>query len=168
MLKMYKFFDWNLKLRIWRVWLKCYVQFCRCALISNVHDSNDSLSLIALKNKGGLAYPSISVIRILTYSERCLRRFPDSLTSKHAGLKLETMAFADISASKAIFSSREFFEHDLNTAVNGERHSIFLVKLIVRRYVSLRLKKLAKDLSLHLSQRGKRTQLSRLAIFKHL
>ena len=58
--------------------------------------------------------------------------------------------------------------HDLDSSQSGESHTLLLIKLIIKKFINLRLRKISNDISEKLSQIGRRSAMSRLLIVKNI
>ena len=135
---------------------------CCDALISDSL-KHQYLSFIALKDNGGLVYPSIAVTKILSIAERVFRQFVSGTdsselkisSSKELHLKLLTKTVYEATVSD-IFS--HLFAHDLQYACNLDEdlHSTQLMKGIASKYLSLRLARYGQDYMIQKKEVGKR------------
>eukprot|EP00096_Caligus_rogercresseyi_P015501 TRINITY_DN792_c0_g1_i8.p1 TRINITY_DN792_c0_g1~~TRINITY_DN792_c0_g1_i8.p1 ORF type:complete len:309 (-),score=-21.17 TRINITY_DN792_c0_g1_i8:19-945(-) len=125
--------------------LKCIE--CRSALKHSEIDPCPNRSLILMKNyyedeKKGLLHPSGSLCELLYHTEEVLRSKTISFYDKKAIEKLTYICLLKLKSN--IFSSVNV-EHCSNTAIGTENHFNCLIHLVLKKYLSLRLKKLLKD-----------------------
>ena len=133
------------------------------------------LSLISLKNRGGLILPSKGVFQILVKSEKAFRvavcgvdsRRPVISARKNLKSIMVNIIYQQL-ASDVIFP--ELNKHDLEHEILTEDlHSTQLIKKIIDKYVTIRLltygKHFNKDV-LHKDKIGMRQQSTKLVIFK--
>lgn len=149
---------------------------------SSVHDHNyshfqttTSLSLISLKNRGGLVLPSNGVTKIIFASERAFQVLIHETRSKKQKISsrrnLKTIMVHLINqelAEKSLFP--ELNEHDVDhEAITEDLHSSQLIKQIIEKYINLRLstygKQYNKDI-LHKNKIGVRQQSTKLVLFQ--
>ncbi len=136
------------------------------ALKHSQEDPCAERSLILMKNYfmdgRGLQYPSGSLCKLLFHAERVIRKSKDIHNCKlaldmllhRALLTLDFPAFEDLQVC-----------HNLDSAYGTDSHYLSLVHLVLRRYISLRLKKIHQDLS---SQKNKGNYLHRSRIFQNV
>lgn len=141
---------------------------CKDALLCSSEDDLLSLfELIAIKNRGGLLFPSKSLVQLVTLCESEFRKSVQktNLGDKFLRHKIET-ELLQIAHLRNIFASLS--QHDLDTFAGGTSHISLLCRLVIRKYLNIRFRKVGRDVSEELSASGKRTLLSRSIIFKNL
>ncbi len=139
---------------------------CATCLSSLFHAETDvcpERSLILMKNyfadNRGLKYPSGSLCDLLFHAEKIIRSSQDSTHHKKA---------LDILLHRALLSlDRDTFldlqlSHSLDTADGTENHYTSLVHLILKKYISLRLKKIFKDKEMARNAKGHYLHRSRI------
>ena len=124
---------------------------CCDALISSSNEKK-CLSLVAIKDRGGLIYPSEDVIRVACLAERVFRQFvsgesPENMKitgTRKLHLKLVTKTVYEATISD-IFSN--LFHHDMQYATNlvEDLHSTQLIKEIASRYFTMRLARYGQE-----------------------
>ena len=146
-------------------------QTCCDALITK-SEKHLYLSLIALKDNGGLVYPSIDVVKIISLAERVFRQFVSGTDAENLNissdkklyLKLLTKTVYEATIS-GIFS--ELFPHDLQYACNLDEdlHSTQLCKTIAGNYLSLRLARYGQEFMIEKKEVGKRQHSNKMLQF---
>lgn len=160
---------------------------CASALIINVTSACDehgysfatfdSLSLIQCKNRGGLIFPSQPVVKIIQICENAFRiavcgidgKIPVISACMNLLTKLSTAVNRQL-ASLNVFCSLD--EHDRDhEALSGDMHSTQLQKMIVNKYLTVRLLSYGRHYSKSVLQKHKggiRQQSNKLVLFRHL
>ena len=145
-------------------------------MISNKSVKHRALSLIALKDKGGLVYPSDSVMKVLNMSERVFKQFVSGLTpgnfqiikTRNLHQKLVGKVVSELSPS--VFAN--LWRHDMeNSNINEDFHSTQIIKSIALKFFMLRLMRYGQEYTqsvLKLKLIGKRKQLNKLILFQGL
>ena len=119
-----------------------------------------------------MVYPSEEVVRILGIAERVFRQFVSGTApanmeinvSKTLHLKLLTKTVYEVTLID-VFAG--LFQHDLSTATNlDDLHSTQLIKVIVSKYLSMRLSRYGQEYTIEKKEIGKRHKTNRLLIFK--
>ena len=143
--------------------LKC--QECTESLYYSDQDRLDFMALINIHNRGGLVYPSRNVFELVKLSETFIRKnvHQISIGQKYLRQKLE---ISIIKSSGHLFSNLN--KHDLDHFTDEILHSLLLRKLIIRKYIDLRMRKIGKDVSLKCTEKGKGNKLFRSVIFQNL
>lgn len=141
--------------------------YCKAALLHSNDDAIQNIDLISIKNRGGLIFPSQSVIDILKVCERYVRKLiaMKEMGSPRLQQKMKSEILAELSR-RPLFSSLR--QHDLDTLTEGESHVLVLQKWIIQKFVNLRMRKIGRDISVDLSALGKSSKLMRTSIFQNL
>ncbi len=139
---------------------------CMAALRHSPADPCRERSLILMKNYftdgRGLKYPSGSLCKLLFHAEKVIRNSKDVHNCK---LALEMLLHrALLSLNFPVFEALQVC-HNINSAYGADSHYVSLVHLVLRRYISLRLKKIHQDMS---SQKNKGNYLHRSRIFQNV
>ena len=131
------------------------------------------LSLVALKDNGGLIYASEDVIKIISIAERVFRQFvsgtspeePQVSGTKRLHLKLLTKTVYEATISDVF---RDLFLHDMERATNLDEdlHSTQLIKEVASRFLTLRLLRYGQTYSMQRKDVGKRNQANKLLHFQ--
>ena len=131
---------------------KLHCESCISALIGS--PSREAYSLIALKNYGGLCFPSDDVFLICQKTEKALR-----FALRESKIYLTAMVFKEFMGSESIFESliQHAFEQDCL-----ENHRVHLIRCIIQEYVKTRLYYIGKHFSIsdQPSERQFRTNLT--------
>ena len=143
-----------------------------CDSLLSKSEKHQYLSLIALKDKGGLVYPSLGVVKILSIAERVFRQFvsrtdPENLSinsDKKLHLKLLTKTVYEATVS-GIFG--ELFAHDMQYACNldDDLHSTQLTKTIASKYLTLRLLRYGEEFMTEKKEVAKRNHTNKMLHF---
>lgn len=137
--------------------INCHI---RC---NALEDSTRQYTLIDIKNRGGLIKPSIDVTRICKIAEKIFTsrifEVPKHLEDPIQFLMLKTMAHINITN---VFNCLN--EHILTQSpINN--HLLQIIKLIIKKYLAIRLHHHNKELSQPKSRI--RTHLTKIILFKH-
>lgn len=146
--------------------------FCFEAMLSNESVKHRFLSLVALKDRGGLIYPSEDVLKILNISERVFKGIVCGLNPNNlqinASRNLRLMLI-----NKVMFESTNVFEclqqHDIeNRDLNEDCYSTQIIKSVVYEFLTLRLLRYGQDYTQNIQKNcmGQRHQLNKLVLFK--
>ena len=145
---------------------------CFDALMSRSKE-RQFLSLVALKDNGGLVYASEEVVRILSIAERIFRQFvsgtfpmdPKISATKKLHLKLLTKTVYEATINDIFY---ELFSHDMEYATNLDEdlHSSQLIKEIASRYLMLRLLRYGQEYTAQKKIVGKRHQSNKILHFQ--
>ena len=137
---------------------------------SNSH-APSSLSLIRLKNRAGLIFPSASVVKVIFVSERafkvaaCKTKSKQKAVSSNKNLKAIIVHLINQELTRENLFS-ELNEHE---ALTEDMHSSQLVKKIIEKYTTIRLLTCGKEYTrniLHKDKIGVRQQSTKLVLFK--
>ena len=141
--------------------------------------TNKNLSLIGLKDNGGLIYPSDDVITVVMVCEKHFHRRVLGITgkgintSKHLSALLSRDIIRELSSTrpgKILFSS--LLHHDIQThCVNEDFHSTQIMKTIIKYYLDMRLLRYSQHYTQNVvlaGKLGKRQQLGRLVVLNGL
>lgn len=151
---------------------------CREALVeaNSPLESIPSLSFIWHKNKGGLIFPSKSVIQCVMACDKAFRTLisdgpvPSSSDKSNLALKLFLLSKRYQDRYTDIFSDLD--RHNLDVAsLSEDFHAVQLEKSITKEYLQLRLQTHAKKYRacvVKASKHGKKQQLVKLAQQQHL
>ena len=144
---------------------------CASALLSKEHH-HQYLSLVALKDRGGLIYAAKDVVRILSFAERIFRQIVSGTSAedekitgqKNLHLKLLTKTVYEATVA-GVFKDQ--FHHDLQYATNLDEdfHSTQITKRIASRYLTMRLARYGQHYTMQKKEVGKRQHASRMLIF---
>lgn len=146
----------------------CYVGgfFCRslqkdikCAecLSALQHSSDDTCperSLILMKsyfvNNKGLLYPSGSLCNLLFHAENVIRKNEHIYVKKNAPDLLLNKCLSDLECTFLKIHGL----HAMETSVGAENHFNCVTRLVLKKYVNLRLKKIMQDYKNNKQQKG--------------
>ena len=158
------------------------VESLSCELCCDAMISSDKtkryLSLIAMKDNGGLVYPSEDVVSIVTVCEKYFNAYVRGTgegmnASKKLRRSLTNVIIADLSLTRpchVLFSS--LLQHDIDTHfINEDFHSTQLMKAIVSEFLNMRLLRYAQEYTEDVVKRnvlGKRQQMNKLLLFSGL
>ena len=154
--------------------LSCSI--CYSHLISD-NCTESFLSLINLKDRGGLLYPSADVVKIIRACEiafKCLISGDDfknpKILNKSSTIKVKMRNNVIQAISGDVFNSLE--EHDFDIDMGTEDlHSLQLTKAIVDIYLNIRLLRYGQyytEMVLKKSKCGVRQQSNKLVLFQGL
>jgi hypothetical protein len=116
--------------------------------------TQDDLTLIAVKNRGGLIQPSRFVHEICIQAEKQLRQERNDKPRKNA------YAITSIRTLSAVYQA------GLHNHFSCTIHATELIKMIVSRYVMIRLHYMTK--SVEANKQSLRQKLNRLVLFNHV
>ena len=136
------------------------------------------MSLLSLRNRGGLIVPSDGVVKVLITAEKCLRSLaPDIRDMKH----LKSHHFLDLRVESA--TVKHFYENRCiyelfpslkgrvdSSAIEETDHVTFLIRLIVNIYTRVRLFRYGKKFTcqhIHGSKPTIRTKLNKIVLFRN-
>ena len=144
-----------------------------------IEKNKEYLSLIALKDNGGLVYPSEDVMRILRVSENAFKAIVSGAdgtginASKHLRQKITLTVIKELSITspgKILFEST--LQHDVESHVPGQDlHSTQIMKAVVKAFLDIRLPRYGQEYTksvVKAGSEGKRQQLNKLILFKGL
>ena len=145
-------------------------------MLSSKSNNHRYLSLIALKDQGGLVYPPESVLKVISLCERVFKQFVSGSTgiyqinsSRNLLLKLISKVVAELSQS-SIFP--RLVRHDVeNSNINEDFHSTQIIKALSRKFFTTRLLRYGQEYTQAVLKKdaiGKRQQLKKLILFKGL
>ena len=153
------------------------ISCCGAMLADDITKRN--LSLISLKDNGGLIYPSEDVVAILIVCEKYFHCYVRGVEGNgiNSSKKLHATLFRDIvrdlsttRPDKILFSS--LLQHDLDThCISEDFHSTQIMKAIIKLYLKMRLLRYAQKYSqdvVSAGKLGKRQQLNKLVLFNGL
>ena len=150
---------------------------CSKAMIS-ADRTKRSLTLIAIKDNGGLVYPSDDVVSIVTTCEKYFKMYvrgngEENNSSKTLFAQLKNTIIADLSITRPthlLFSS--LLQHDIDMHyVDEDYHSTQIMKAVVTRFISLRLLRYGQEYTENVVKKGKlgkRQQMNKLMLFSGL
>ena len=144
---------------------------CASALITE-STKQQYLSLVAMKDRGGLIYASKEVFKILCFAERIFRQFVSGTSAndakitgmKNLHLKLLTKTVYEATIADVF---NKLFHHDIQYATNLDEdlHSTQLVKEIASRYLHIRLARYGQHYRMQKKEMGKRNHTNKMLIF---
>jgi hypothetical protein len=144
---------------------------CATALLSESTEEQH-LSLVAMKDRGGLVYASKNVIKVLSLAERVFRQFVSGTSAidakitgtKNLRLKLLTKTVYEATIADVF---KELFYHEIQYATNLDEdlHSSQLTKEIASRYLNMRLARYGQHYTMQKKEMGKRQRTNKMLIF---
>ena len=153
-----------------------------CAVCCEAMIASDTtkkhLSLIAIKDNGGLIYPSEDIVKILCVSEKYFKEYVsgDNFTinaSKKLHGKLSNAIITELSTTRpgqVLFST--LLHHDIDTHNPSEDlHSTQIMKAVISLYLHTRLFRYGQEYTqvvLRANSLGKRQQMNKLKLFAGL
>lgn len=129
---------------------------CQNALYGD--ENNFKQSLIFLKTRGGLCYPSESVVAVVKFSEKVFKSIKD-FNDKKLVIKFRSLVLTEFIGSN-VFSDIEGHMFD---TVPTQNHVVLLIQLIAETFLSVRLNHYYR---LKASKDRIRQKLTKLIIFK--
>ena len=148
---------------------------CNALLTKDIRKHH--LSLIALKDNGGLVYPSDDIISIVkvceTYFKTYVRGYGKGINvSRNLMAKLQLAIVSELSQTRP--ENILFVEHlqiDIDThALTEDLHSTQVMKAVIDRFLTMRLLRYGQEYtqSMKKSAFGKRQRLKKLTLFNGL
>ena len=146
---------------------------CRAMIASDVKKRH--FSLIAIKDNGGLVYPSDDIVKVLNVCEKYflmyVRGDGDQISaSKNIHAKLQNSIVSELSMTrpgKVLFSS--LLQHDIDThTISDDFHSTQIMKATVASYLKMRILRYAQDAVVKKGVLGKRQQMTKMMLFQGL
>ena len=150
---------------------------CCDAMLSNNSTKHRFLSLVALKDRGGLVYPSDGILKVVNMAERIFKQFvcgisPNEMkinNTRNLQAKLVNKVVAELSRS-SIFSNLQ--RHDIdNFNITEDFHSTQIIKAVATKFFVLRLSRYGQEYTRNVLKKdiiGKRQQLNKLILFQGL
>ena len=147
---------------------------CCTAMISK-DETKGHLSLIALRDNGGLIYPSDDIVKIVQVCEKYfkyhIRGKYAMIASKNLQIRMEIAIIAELSTTRpGQILFEDLLQHDVNEhSPLEDYHSTQIMKSVVRRFIKMRLlrygQEITQDLQMKKKSLGKRQQLNKLTLF---
>lgn len=144
---------------------------CREAIVARPSRSfRSDLNLLRLKNNGGLVVPSEGVVEVIKTAEKCLRGRPQrrrdvGKIQREATLEsFQLLVLRRLSNVLDLFPDSTHFS-DANSCVDN--HLFSLIKLLIKKYFTIRQQHYANNKNLAMHKRRLRYNLNKTTLFNH-
>lgn len=144
--------------------LKCInCSTCQASLINNFNENMNTL--ITIKNRGGLIFPSNSVVLVCQETERFIRNFPPTYFNNNKN-KLYLLNKVKQNLYK---SKRELFYNCPGQESFLDNHESQIIKLIVFKYVDIRIfHEIRKVNDANIKSSRTRAKFTKMVLFYHI